>query len=261
MLGGNHISATTSNMFNDIAEELYQGPPSTASGVLFTKEDIEKLIGLPVVNFSYYFTAFSYNSIEEGGATYETLEFVGDSVLGFIIARYLYDTFPGKGEGVLTRLRTKLVSGKFLSKLAIDLGLHDFIIMNQKGLHKGWNKNPRIVEDVLEALIGAIYLDLGIPAARQFFMSALQKHANMHDIMTDTNYKDRLLKYTRSVELGKPEFVTTYERGGGSPSFVVDVNLNGRKVSEGTGRSRKDAEQNGSRIALQNFGISEEYIT
>lgn len=242
-------------------EECYPGPPSTKSGIMFTKGDIEKLTGLPVVNFSYYFTAFSYNSIEEGGTTYETLEFVGDSVLGFIIARYLYDTFPGKGEGVLTRLRTKLVGGKFLSKLALDLGLDNFIIMNQKGLHKGWNKNPRIVEDVLEALIGAIYLDLGIPAARQFFMTALQKHANIHDIMTDTNYKDRLLKYARSVDLGKPEFVTTYERGGGSPSFVVDVHLSGRKVAEGTGRSRKDAEQNGSRTALHNFGVKEEYIS
>jgi len=245
---------------DDFTEECFVGPPSTQSGIMFTKEDIEKLIDMPVVNFSYYFTAFSYNSIEEGGTTYETMEFVGDSVLGFIIAKYLYDTFPGKGEGVLTRLRTKLVSGKFLSKLAIDLGLHEFIIMNQKGLHRGWNKNPRIVEDVLEALIGAIYLDLGIPAARHFFMSALQKHANMHDIMTDTNYKDRLLKYARTVDLGKPEFVTTFERGGGSPSFVVDVLLNGRKVSEGTGRSRKDAEQNGSKIALRNFGIHDEYI-
>ena len=78
--------------------------------------------------------------------------------------------------------------------------------------------------------------------------------------MTDTNYKDRLLKYARSVDLGKPEFVTTYERGGGNPSFVVDVHLKGKKVSEGTGRSRKDAEQNGSKIALHNFGVGEEYI-
>jgi ribonuclease-3 len=249
-------------MFNtESLNECFSGPPSTKSGIMFTKGDIEKLTGLPVVNFSYYLTAFSYNAIQEGGSTYETLEFVGDSVLGFIIAKYLYDTFPGKDEGVLTRLRTKLVSGKFLSRLAIDLGLQDFIIMNQKGLYKGWNKNPRIVEDVLEALVGAIYLDLGIPAARQFFMTALQKHSNVHDIMTDTNYKDRLLKYAKSVELGKPEFITTYERGGGSPSFVVDVNLNGRKVSEGTGRSRKDAEQNGSRIALMNFGLKEEYIS
>ena len=94
-------------MCDDNADDLYPGPPSTKSGVLFTKEDIEKLTGLPIVNFSYYFTAFSYNAIVEGGSTYETLEFVGDSVLGFIIARYLDDTFPGQGAGVLTRLRTQ----------------------------------------------------------------------------------------------------------------------------------------------------------
>jgi len=241
--------------------EEFLGPPSTPSGRLFSQSDVEKLIGFPIINFDYYFTAFSYNSIEENGKTYETLEFVGDSVLGFIVAKYLYDNFPGEGEGVLTRLRTKLVGGKFLSKLAIDLGLHNFIIMNQKGLHRGWYKNPRIVEDVLEALIGAIYLDLGIPAARQFFMSALQKHGNMHDIMTDTNYKDRLLKYSRSIDLGRPEFVTTYEKGGADPHFIVDVLLNNKKVGEGTGRSRKDAEQCASRMALKNFGVKEEYIT
>lgn len=242
-------------------DDLFPGAASTKSGVLFTQCDIENLIGFPIIDFSYYITAFSYNSIEEGGKTYETLEFVGDSVLGFIIARYLYDAFPGKDEGVLTRLRTKLVGGKLLSKLSLDLGLQNYIIMNQKGLHKGWYMNPRIVEDVLEALIGAIYLDLGIPAARQFFMSLLQKYGNMHDILTDRNYKDRLLKYSRSICMGRPEFVTTFERGGVSPSFVVDVLLSGKKVSEGVGKTKKDAEQDGSRKALCSFGIGDEYIT
>ena len=101
----NHIR--TAQMLDAETPEDFPGPPSTKSGIMFTKEDIEKLTGLPVVNFSYYFTAFSYNAIEEGGSTYETLEFVGDSVLGFIIAKYLYDTFPGKGEGVLGRARRR----------------------------------------------------------------------------------------------------------------------------------------------------------
>lgn len=242
-------------------DDFFPGPASTKSGVLFTQRDIENLIGFPIIDFSYYITAFSYNALEEGGKTYETLEFVGDSVLGFIIARYLYDTFPGKDEGVLTRLRTKLVGGKFLSKLSLDLGLQNYIIMNQKGLHKGWYTNPRIAEDVLEALIGAIYLDLGIPAARQFFMSLLQKYGNMHDILTDRNYKDRLRNYSRLICMGTPEFVTTFERGGTLPSFIVDVLLSGKKVSEGVGKTKKDAEQDGSRKALYNFGIGDEYIT
>lgn len=242
-------------------DDCFPGPASTKSGVLFTQHDIENLIGFPIIDFSYYITAFSYNSVEEGGKTYETLEFVGDSVLGFIVARYLYDTFPGKDEGVLTRLRTKLVGGKFLSKLSLDLGLHNYIIMNQKGLYKGWYMNPRIVEDVLEALIGAIYLDLGIPAARQFFMSLLQKYGNMHDILTDRNYKDRLRDYSHSIGMGAPEFVTTFARGGTSPSFIVDVLLSNKKVSEGVGQTKKDAEQDGSRKALNSFGIGDEYIT
>jgi ribonuclease III len=236
------------------------GPPSTKSGILFNKNDIEKLVGMPIIDFSYYLTAFSYNALEEGGPTYERMEFVGDSVLGFIIAKYLYDNFPEKDEGVLTRLRVKFVSGKFLSGIAFDLGLHNYIIMNQKGLYRGWHTNPSILEDVFEALIGAIYLDLGINAARHFFMTALDKHTNIHDLLIDTNYKYRLTKHLRQMQLPKPVFVTTFERGGANSLFVVDVMVGEQKASTGTGKSRKDAEQNGSKLALEFLGVPEEYI-
>ncbi|AAC96831.1 RNase III [Paramecium bursaria Chlorella virus KS1B] len=237
-----------------------EGPPSTKSGVMFTKEDVEYLIGMPIIDFSYYKTAFSYNAIVEGEATYERMEFVGDSVLGFIIARYLYDNFPGKDEGFLSRLRTKFVSGKFLSSIALRMGLHNYVIMHQKGLYRGWNTNPRILEDVFEALMGAIYFDLGINAAKQFFMTTLAKYADMQSLMLDTNYKDRLLKHTRKVELPRPEFVSVFEKGGANPSFIVDVVINGQKISTGTGKSRKDAEQNASKIALHTMGVPEEFI-
>ncbi|AGE54324.1 RNase III [Paramecium bursaria Chlorella virus NY2B] len=238
-----------------------EGPPSTKSGVMFTKNDIEYLIGMPIIDFEYYKTAFSYNAIVEGESTYERMEFVGDSVLGFIIARYLYDNFPGKDEGFLSRLRTKFVSGKFLSSIALRMGLHNFVIMHQKGLYRGWNTNPRILEDVFEALMGAIYFDLGINAAKQFFMSTLVKYADIHNLMIDTNYKDRLLKHTRKIELQRPEFVSVFEKGGANPSFVVDVVINGQKISTGTGKSRKDAEQNASKLALYSMGIGEEFIS
>ena len=238
-----------------------EGPPSTKSGSIFTKEDIEQLIGMPVIDFSLYITAFSCNPIIEGADSLERLEFLGDSVLGFLIAKYLYDAFPGKNEGILTRIRVKFVSGKFLSKLAYKIGLYNFIIMSQKGLYRGWHTNQKSLEDAFEALIGAIYIDLGINAARQFFMSTLTKHANIHELLIDMNHKDRLAKHCRRFELGKPQFTSQFERGGTNSLFIVDVCVDGRKLAEGSGTTRKDAEQDACRSALLNMGIGDEYIT
>lgn len=235
-----------------LQEEL---PPSTSSGVMFTKDDIERLVGMEIIDMSYYITAFTYNTV-----TYERMEFIGDSVLGFVITRFLYESFPDKDEGFLTRLRTKFVSGKFLASIAQKVGLQNFVIMHQKGLMKGWNSNPRILEDVFEALIGAIYLDLGINAAKQFFMGVLERHANLAEIMVDSNYKDRLLKHARKVKLDRPQFVTVFQRGGVNSHFIVDIMVGDHKVATGVGKTLKEAEQCGSRIALYNFGEPEQFI-
>ncbi|AGE56289.1 RNase III [Paramecium bursaria Chlorella virus NE-JV-1] len=238
-----------------------EGPPSTKSGFIFTKSDIEFLIGMPVIDFSLYVTAFSCNPIVEGADSWERLEFLGDSVLGFLIAKYLFDAFPGKNEGILTRIRVKFVSGKFLSKLAHNIGLHNFIIMSQKGLYRGWHTNPKSLEDAFEALIGAIYLDLGINAARQFFMSILTKHASMHDLLIDGNHKDRLAKHCRRLDLEKPCFTSQFERGGTNSLFIVDVFVGDTRMADGSGTTRKDAEQEACKNALLRMGIGDEYIT
>ena len=239
--------------FTQTQEEL---PPSTSSGGIFTKEDVENLIGMQIIDMKYYMTAFTYNTV-----TYERMEFIGDSVLGFVITRFLYESFPDKDEGFLTRLRTKFVSGKFLASIALKVGLQNFVIMHQKGLSKGWNSNPRILEDVFEALMGAIYLDLGVNAAKQFYMGVLAQHANMSEVMVDSNYKDRLLKHARKEEMERPEFVTIFEKGGANPHFIVDIVIAGNKISTGVGKTRKEAEQCGSRLALQAFGVPERFIS
>lgn len=236
------------------------GPPSTKCGILFSKNDIEKLIGMPVINFQLYVTAFSYNPIQENGETFERLEFLGDSVLGFLIAKYLYDVFPGKDEGILTRIRVKFVSGKFLGDLAFKVGLHNYIIMSQKGLYRGWHMNQKTLEDAFEALIGAIYLDMGINAARQFFMNVLSKYANIRDLLIDGNHKDRLTKHAKLLGLDKPTFVSVFERGGTNSMFIVEVHIGNMKYSQGSGSTRKDAEQEAARITLISMGIGDEYI-
>jgi ribonuclease-3 len=93
---------------------------------------------------------------------FETLEFIGDSVLGFVITKFLFDQYENKQEGFLTKARTKLVRGETLANIASKLELYKWVQMDEKGMRNGWNKNPKILEDVFESLVGAIYMDLGL---------------------------------------------------------------------------------------------------
>jgi ribonuclease-3 len=108
-----------------------------------------------------YQRAFTHKSAlkeyEQFTESFETLEFIGDSVLGFVITKFLFDRHESKQEGFLTKARTKLVRGETLAKIATKLGLEKLVIMDEKGMRNGWNNNPKILEDVFEALIGAIY--------------------------------------------------------------------------------------------------------
>lgn len=245
-----------------ITPDEFDAPPSNASGVPLSKETIERIVGFPILTFDLYKTAFTQKSAvgPNHPESYERLEFVGDSVLNFIIAKFLYDSFPDKDEGFLTKLRTKLVSGKFLSTVAWRLQLHEYVIMNQKGLYRGWNANHSILEDVFEALIGALYLDLGIAVTRDFIMMVLRTYADMEDILLDTNYKDRLSKHLKKLNMDPAVFETVFETGGANASFVVNVLSGTQLLASGNGKTKKDAEQAASKEALVKLGIPDEMI-
>ncbi len=245
-----------------ITPDEFDAPPSTASGMPLTRETIERIVGSPVLSFELYETAFTQKSAvgPDRPQSYERLEFVGDSVLNFVIAKFLYDSFPDKDEGFLTKLRTKLVSGKFLSTVSWRLGLHEYVVMNQKGLYRGWNANHSILEDVFEALIGAIYLDLGIATARDFIMMILRTQADLNDILVDTNHKDRLSKHLKKLNMDSMVFETLHETGGANASFVVSVSSGGKLLATGDGKTKKDAEQAASKKALVLLGVPDELI-
>lgn len=248
-----------------ITPDEFDDPPTTACGLPLTKRDVELTLGFPIVSFDLYKTAFTQKSAcgtVEHPESYERMEFIGDSVLNFIVTKYLYDSFPGRDEGFLTRLRTKMVSGKFLSVVSWRLGLHRLVIMNQKGLSRGWNANHRILEDVLEAVIGAVYLDQGMIAARDFVMSAFSKHADLDTVMIDTNHKDRLTKHLKraGMDVGSIEFKTVHGQGGTAAWFVVEVWVNGAVLGRGEAKTKRDAEQMASKNALLGMGVSDEYI-
>jgi ribonuclease-3 len=229
-------------------------PPYTWSNPL-TKEALEAVLGFRVLSWpGSYVTAFTHKSaVRYPGAadqSFEKLEFLGDSVLGFIVARYLYETYPEENEGFLTQMRTKLVSGKALSAIATRMGLSHLVIMSPKAMHSGFNTNPRILEDVLESLIGAIFLDAGMVAARTFVLGMIHAHVDHSALLKNTNYKDTLMQYCQARAQSLPDYASRPCEGG----FEVVARACGRE-GYGRGGTKREAEQMAAQSALLSLGV------
>ena len=136
---------------------------------------VENLVGTKISKIDLYQKAFRHKSVlkenENVDGSFETLEFIGDSALGFVITKFLFDRYEYKQEGFLTKARTKLVRGERLANIATKLELYKWVQMDEKGMRNEWNKNPKILEDVFEALCGAIYMDLGLLHTKQFILN------------------------------------------------------------------------------------------
>jgi len=219
-----------------------------------TKERAEQLVGTKIKNLDLYQRAFTHKSAlkeyEQFTESFETLEFIGDSVLGFVITKFLFDRHESKQEGFLTKARTKLVRGETLAKIAEKLNLNALVIMDEKGLRNNWNNNPKILEDVFEALIGAIYMDLGLLHAKEFILRIYQdpKFVDMNSIMVDDNFKDHLMRHCQIQNWPLPEYrVAAHHEG----LFYIDIHINDGFVSRGVAKSKKQAEQNAAQSYFQ----------
>lgn len=219
-----------------------------------SKEQIETLIATKIKDLSLYQRAFTHKSAlkeyEQFTESFETLEFMGDSVLGFIITKFLFDRHEEKQEGFLTKARTKLVRSETLADIALKLGLNDLVVMDEKGMRNSWNNNPKILEDVFEALVGAIYMDLGLLHAKQFVLRIYQdpKYIDLNSIMIDDNFKDKLMRYCQVNNLPLPEYrVVSHEDG----VFFIDAIVNNQFAGRGYAKSKKQAEQLAAMIFFQ----------
>ena len=224
-----------------------------------TREDIRTFFTGQVQNVSHYVTAFVRKSALKEfphlGDSYERLEFIGDSVVNFIIGKYLFDRYPTKKEGFLTRIRTKIVSGKCLCEISRALGLYHFVFMDHKGIRNGWNENDRICEDVFEAFVGALYLDLGLVAARDFVISCTERFIDFEMVVHDTNYKDILMRWTQATGIPLPEYAAEEVRRQGMRMFEVACIVDGVESGRGLALSKKDAEQMAAMHALRTHAI------
>lgn len=182
----------------------------------------------------------------------ERLEFLGDAVLGFVTAEHLYQHFPERDEGFLTRVRAKIVNGQALARYATEVGLAPLILMSDNMDHSGGRENPTILADALEAVIGALYLDLGEESARTFIEKKILNATDLEDLAHQRdNYKSLLLEYVQALGWPQPQYHVAHEDGPSHEKvFTVEVILNEDSYGRGRARSKKKAEQEAAGRAL-----------
>ncbi|CAH2031193.1 ribonuclease III [Trichlorobacter ammonificans] len=196
-----------------------------------------------------------FNEAQEGG-DYQRLEFLGDAVLGLLLADLLYQRFAHLGEGELSRLRASLVDQTRLAELALTADIAPHILLGRGEERDSGRDKPSILADVLEAVIGAIYLDGGLPAARSV-VEAL--YAPLLDDVTATTLpndpKSRLQEWLAAQRLGAPYYELLAEEGPPHDRrYTVGVSVDGTVWGTGTGRSKKAAQQEAARAALKRAG-------
>ena len=228
---------------------------TTDTGV--SRAQIEALVGMPIGALSTYEHALKHRSIfrgltTDGTESNERLEFLGDAVLGAVVAERLYVAFPNRDEGFLTRTRANLVNGKTLADFATQIGLAPLVLISDNMDASGGRENATILADAFEAIVGALYVDLGFGASRQFVNGVLDRCVNLDAVARDkSNFKSQLLELVQARALGQPTYDVVSEEG---PShdreFTVAALVDGDEVGRGTARSKKAAEQEAAERAL-----------
>jgi ribonuclease-3 len=182
----------------------------------------------------------------------ERLEFLGDSVLGLVIADQLCHDHPEWPEGDLTKLKAMLVNEAALSRVGMEIGLNKYVLLSSDEERSGGRERPSIVSDACEAVIGAIYLDGGFDAARRVVLACLysRRDAIVNDD-SQRNFKGELLELVQGQGEGSPQYEVINESGPDHDKvFCVAVWVGEQRLGEGSGPSKKEAEQRAAGVAL-----------
>jgi len=203
------------------------------------------------------FTHRSYlNESKNAFESNERLEFLGDSILSFLVSRYLYKEFPEFNEGVLTNLRSLLVNTKSLAEQANKLRLGEFLKLS-KGEHEAQGrKNQSILADSFEAFIGALYLDQGLETVEHFIKDTLIENVlRLVEQKTLKDPKSLLQEYVQSKKKGSPVYKVVQELGPAhAKQFTVQVFVGNTPIGEGKGKSKQQAEEYAAQQALEKIG-------
>ena len=211
-------------------------------------------------NIAIYEQALTHPSYNGDANTkhqdYEKLEFMGDAVLGYVTADLVYKNRPEMSEGNLTKLRSVLVSTKPLAAYARNINLHEYVRIGHSINIEQVKASDKILENVLEALIGATYLDAGLKTAYAFIKGLLLKDIKNYDVDDLTDYKSKLQEEIQAEHRDAVQYVTVETYGPAHDrTFVVHVMYNGIVLGIGKGKSKKKAEEMAAKSALSKRSV------
>ena len=187
----------------------------------------------------------------------ERLEYLGDAILGMIVAEFLFSKFPFKEEGFLTEVRSKIVNREMLNQVSRKIGLHDLIDFNSQGN----TLTPKsIYGDSLEALVGAVYLDKGYRFTKQFIINKLlYNHYDIDELIhTISNYKSKIIEWSQKENKDLQFEIINTEDLRRNKQFTAQVLINGIPYETGHGPSKKKAEQDAARRTLEKIASENE---
>lgn len=220
-------------------------------------EELFKKINIKPKDLKLYNTAFSHSSYaneHKAKGDYEKLEFLGDSVVDLVIADYLY-SHNSENEGEMTKIRASYVCENALYEYSMDLGLNKYIKVGHGEEKEGGKYKKAIVADIFEALIGAIYLDLGYATARKTVLDIIVPYIEDPQITFFSDYKSSLQEYVQTEQ--KSVHYELVEESGPAHdrTFKVVAKIEDMVYGVGVGGSKKEAEQEAAKEALKKLAI------
>ncbi|MBK6538299.1 MAG: ribonuclease III [Ignavibacteria bacterium] len=229
--------------------------------------EFQKSIHYNIIDRSYFVTALTHrsflkvksNPLKIGIISNERLEFLGDAVLDLVVAEYLFKNFPLNEEGDLTKFRSILVNKKFLAERAKNIKLQNFMLASytaKKSIEEGYDT---ILSDAYESLVGAVFMDSGYDAAKEFLNEEIFKKLDIKWLnQFDENHKSKFLEYVQAHTDFIPEYSVIKEEGPEhNKLFTVEVFVNKRSLGIGKGKSKKQAEQEAAKNALNHIDVIE----
>ena len=226
-------------------------------------QELEEKIGYHFKNPFYIMTALTHSSYanehKDGCKCNERLEFLGDSVLGVVVADYLFKHRPDLPEGDLTKIRSSLVCEKALCNYSKQMGVGEYLRLSHGEQNSGGRTRPSILADAFEAIIAAVYMDAGeeqgMEEARKFILKYVLPALKSARPKAFRDFKTALQEIIQQNPEERLEYVLTGESGPDhNKHFTVEVHLNSNVIGKGGGRSKKEAEQQAAREALELMG-------
>ncbi len=200
-------------------------------------------------------SSYAHESANKKKKYNERMEFLGDAVLSFISAEFLYTKYPESKEGELTKLRSSLVCTESLSQFASMINLSDYLIVGKGAAMTGIEKNPAVCEDAFEALIAAIFLDGGLGEAKRFVIPFLELDLKKTEpVFKDYKSQFQIIAQQNPDEVFQYKLVDEYGPDH-DKHYVVNLYLNSNLVGHGVASSKKGAEQEAAREALELMGV------